>query len=63
MIGWVPTITLSVQLRALRPGSRVKARVQSRSLRNGLAEEEVELWDEQDRLLALSRQLLKARTR
>lgn len=62
VIGWVPTIALSVMLLAPPTGRRSKVRVQSRSLNQGLGEESVELWSEQGQLMALSRQLLKART-
>ncbi|MGI9345630.1 MAG: thioesterase family protein [Gammaproteobacteria bacterium] len=61
-VGWVPTIELSAQIRRPPQGSWLKAKVSCMSLSNGLAEEDVELWDESDQLVALSRQLFKVRS-
>lgn len=60
-VGWVPTLQLSIQLRQPPVGSRLRLKTSTRSMAGGLFDEDVELWDEGDNLVALSRQLVKLR--
>jgi acyl-CoA thioesterase len=56
---WVPTIELSVNVRQLpRPGW-LRGIFTTRFISSGLVEEDGELWDEDDRLIAISRQIAK----
>jgi len=57
--GWVPTLELTVHVRALPKPGWLRAVVSSRVIVDGLLEEECELWDGDDRLVAMSRQLAR----
>ena len=60
-VSWVPTVELSVQLRAHPAPGPLKARFRSSYLHRGVLEEDGEIWDSNDRLVCLSRQCAKLR--
>jgi acyl-CoA thioesterase len=56
-VGWTPTIDLNVQVRNPSPTGWLACKIATRFVTDGMLEEDGELWDEQGRLVALSRQL------
>jgi acyl-CoA thioesterase len=58
---WVPTIELTVQVRARPAPGPLQARFYSRHLTRGVIEEDGEFWDSAGELVALSRQTAKVR--
>lgn len=59
--GWVPTVELTVHLRAIPAPGYVQCRFRTRFVTNGLLEADGELWDSRGELVALSRQLARLR--
>jgi len=57
--GWVPTLELTTHVRGVPADGWLAARVATRALMDGLAEEDCELWDSAGRLVAMSRQLAR----
>ena len=56
-VGWTPTIDLTVQVRNPSPRGWLACRMATRFVTEGLLEEDGEVWDEDGRPVALSRQL------
>ncbi len=61
VLQWVPTVELSVSIRARPAPGPLQVRFSSRSMTDGVVEEDGELWDSTGKLVALSRQTSKVR--
>jgi hypothetical protein len=59
--GWVPTVELTVHVRARPAPGPLRVSITTRNLAGGFLEEDAEVWDSRDRLVAQSRQLARAR--
>lgn len=59
--GWVPTVELTAHIRALPAPGPLRVAITTRNLAGGFLEEDAEVWDSADRLVAQSRQLALAR--
>lgn len=55
--GWTPTVDLTVQIRNPSPRGWLACRFATRFVTDGMLEEDGEIWDQDGRLVALSRQL------
>ena len=58
--GWLPTVELSVHVRARPAPGPLRVALTTRNLATGFLEEDGEIWDSADRLVAQSRQLARA---
>jgi hypothetical protein len=58
--GWVPTVELTAHVRALPAPGPLRVALSTRNLAGGFLEEDAEVWDSADRLVAQSRQLARA---
>ncbi|MFI9544455.1 thioesterase family protein [Streptomyces sp. NPDC052016] len=59
--GWVPTVELTVHVRSRPAPGPVRVSIATRNLAGGFLEEDAEVWDSEDRLVAQSRQLARVR--
>lgn len=59
--GWVPTVELTVHVRARPAAGPLRVSVSTVNLAGGYLEEDVQIWDSADRLVAQSRQLARAK--
>jgi hypothetical protein len=62
MVAWVPTIECSINIRNLPVSHRLKCIFRTRFITCGLLEEDGEIWDESDSLVAITRQIAQYRT-
>ncbi|MFF3261546.1 thioesterase family protein [Streptomyces sp. NPDC002932] len=58
--GWTPTIELTTHIRCRPAPGPLRVSITTRNLAGGFLEEDAEVWDSADRLVAQSRQLAKA---
>ncbi|MFF3486276.1 thioesterase family protein [Streptomyces sp. NPDC002701] len=59
--GWVPTVELTVHVRARPAPGPLRIAITTRNLAGGFLEEDAEVWDTTNRLVAQSRQLARVR--
>ncbi|MFO7559298.1 MAG: thioesterase family protein [Desulfobacterales bacterium] len=62
MLSWVPTIELSINVRNIPETTWLKCIFRTRFINCGLLEEDGEVWDENGRLVSISRQIAQFRT-
>ncbi|QLJ04801.1 thioesterase family protein [Streptomyces sp. NEAU-sy36] len=61
LAGWVPTVELTVHVRHRPAPGPLRVSITTRNLAGGFLEEDAEVWDSADRLVAQSRQLARVR--
>ncbi|MFP4226736.1 MAG: thioesterase family protein [Desulfobacterales bacterium] len=61
MAAWVPTLEFTISIRNITDTERVKCRFRTRFINCGLLEEDGDIWDENDELIAVSRQIAQYR--
>ena len=61
MVAWVPTIEFSVNIRSIPRTPWLKCTFRTHFINNGILEEDGEIWDENDELVAVSRQIAQFR--
>ncbi|MET7457728.1 thioesterase family protein [Streptomyces sp. NPDC005574] len=61
LTGWVPTVELTVHVRCRPAPGPLRVSIGTRNLAGGFLEEDAEVWDSTDRLVAQSRQLARVR--
>ncbi|MFJ5099575.1 thioesterase family protein [Streptomyces sp. NPDC088554] len=59
LLGWAPTVELTVHVRARPAPGPLRVGIVTRNLAGGFLEEDAEIWDSADRLVAQSRQLAR----
>ncbi len=59
LLGWAPTLELTVHVRARPAPGWLRLRHATRNMAGGMFEEDCEVWDSADRLVAQSRQLAR----
>ncbi|MEU6079712.1 thioesterase family protein [Streptomyces sp. NPDC047108] len=59
-MGWVPTVELTTHVRHRPAPGPLRISVTTRNMAGGFLEEDAEVWDSEDRLVAQSRQLARA---
>lgn len=59
--GWVPTVELTAHIRCRPAPGPLRVSITTRNLVSGFLEEDAEVWDTEDRLVAQSRQLARVR--
>ncbi|MFJ4786901.1 thioesterase family protein [Streptomyces sp. NPDC088794] len=59
--GWVPTVELTVHVRCRPAPGPLRVSITTRNLAGGFLEEDAEVWDGADRLVAQSRQLARVK--
>ncbi|WP_328968410.1 thioesterase family protein [Streptomyces sp. NBC_00239] len=60
LIGWAPTVELTTHIRCRPAPGPLRVAITTRNLAGGFLEEDAEIWDTDDRLVAQSRQLARA---
>ncbi|WP_329442257.1 thioesterase family protein [Streptomyces sp. NBC_01426] len=60
LIGWAPTVELTTHIRHRPAPGPLRVAITTRNLAGGFLEEDAEVWDSTDRLVAQSRQLARA---
>ncbi|MGI5260352.1 thioesterase family protein [Streptomyces angustmyceticus] len=60
LLGWVPTVELTAHIRRRPAPGPLRVAITTRNLAGGFLEEDAEVWDSEDRLVAQSRQLARA---
>ncbi|UNO39809.1 thioesterase family protein [Streptomyces sp. MST-110588] len=60
LTGWVPTVELTTHIRRRPAPGPLRVSITTRNLAGGFLEEDAEVWDTEDRLVAQSRQLARA---
>ncbi|MEV0692340.1 thioesterase family protein [Streptomyces sp. NPDC050388] len=61
LTGWVPTVELTAHVRSRPAPGPLRVSITTRNLAGGFLEEDAEVWDSADRLVAQSRQLARVR--
>lgn len=61
IVGWVPTIELTISIRNIPQTTWLKCRFRTRHINCGLLEEDGDVWDENGELVAVSRQIAQFR--
>ncbi|UQX03111.1 thioesterase family protein [Streptomyces sp. RerS4] len=60
LLGWTPTVELTTHIRCRPAPGPLRVSIVTRNLAGGFLEEDAEVWDSADRLVAQSRQLARA---